>query len=48
MPKLQFQNGRWSLTIPHEQVKAKGWKKGQLLLVGYNEKGNLEVSEIKE
>ena len=40
--KLQY-----SITIPVTLVKAKQWKKGQELLLIFNEKGNIEIREVK-
>ena len=47
MVKLQEMMGQFSVTIPKSKIKRKGWKKGQELDVDFNEKGNLEIVEIK-
>ncbi len=46
--KLQEMGGQFKMTIPRNKVLRKGWKKGQLLDIDFNEKGNLEIVEIKE
>lgn len=48
MPKLQLQNGRYSLTVPFEMVQSKGWKKHQTLLFVFNAQGNIEIQELKK
>ena len=49
MPKLQHtKNGQFTVTIPHELVKAKKWKKGDLLAFAFNERGNLEITKVEE
>ncbi len=48
MVKLQEAMGQFSITLPKNKVIRKGWKKGQELDVDYNEKGNLEIVEIKK
>jgi hypothetical protein len=47
MVKLQEMNGRFFLSMPKDLVKWKKWQKGQELVIGFNERGNLEISEIK-
>jgi hypothetical protein len=47
MVKLQEVNGRFFLSMPKELVKWKKWIKGQELVIGFNERGNLEISEVK-
>jgi bifunctional DNA-binding transcriptional regulator/antitoxin component of YhaV-PrlF toxin-antitoxin module len=37
---------QYSITIPITLVKAKQWKKGQELLLIFNEKGNIEIREV--
>ena len=46
MPKLQQVMERFSLTIPRELVRQKQWKKGQDLFLIYNERGNIEITEV--
>lgn len=43
VPKLQEAKNRFSITIPRTLVERKGWKKGQELLLMFNEKGNVEI-----
>jgi len=47
MVKLQEVNGRFFLSMPKDLVKWKKWIKGQELVIGFNERGNLEISEVK-
>ena len=48
MVKLQqTPDGQFLLTIPREYAKLKKWEKGQELVIGFNEKGNLELKEVK-
>jgi len=44
MPKLQEIKGQFTITVPKELIKKKGWKKGQSLIFVFNERGNLEIS----
>jgi hypothetical protein len=46
MVKLQEVRGRFSLRTPKGYGKWKKWQKGQELVIGFNERGNLEISEI--
>jgi len=48
MPKLQESAGRFSLCIPLEIVHEKKWVRGQELVISYNERGNLEIREVRE
>ena len=43
--KLQQLNGSSFVYIPKEYVKWKGWKKGEELVIGFNERNNLEIVE---
>lgn len=45
MVKLQENNGRFSLTIPNEIVEKKKWTKGKKLIVSFNERGNIEITD---
>jgi hypothetical protein len=47
MVKLQESGGRFFLTIPKEYVQEKGWKKGQILVLGFDSNGNLILKDIK-
>ena len=38
---------QYFMTIPKDMVKAKGWKKGQVLALAWNDRGNIEVHEAK-
>jgi len=46
MVKLQESKNHYSITIPKQFVKAKGWEKGQELPVNLNDKGNIEIKEV--
>lgn len=46
MVKLQHSQGRYFLSIPKDFVDKKKWKKGQRLIIAFNERGNLEIQEI--
>jgi len=48
MPKLQVSAGRYSISIPIEIVHEKKWEKGQELVISYNERGNLEIREVRK
>ncbi len=48
MVKLQEAMGQFSITIPRSKILRVGWKKGQELDIDFNEKGNLEIIEIKK
>lgn len=47
MVKLQEANNRFFLSIPKEYIKKKKWKKGEELLVSFNERGNIEITDTK-
>ena len=47
MPKLQFNNSQYTVTIPKEYVEQAGLKKGDTLTISFNERGNLELSKVK-
>jgi len=38
---------QYMITVPITLVKAKQWKKGQELLLIFNERGNIEIREVK-
>ena len=48
MVKLQESDGRFFITIPKEYVKEKGWKKGQVIVIGFDVNGNLILKDIKK
>ncbi len=37
---------QYMITVPITLVKAKQWKKGQELLLIFNERGNIEIREV--
>ena len=45
MAKLQEAQGQFFLTIPKLLVKQKNWTKGQELLLMFNERGNIEITD---
>ena len=47
MMKLCENKGRFSITIPKDIIIKKGWKKGTNVLVNFNERGNVELEELK-
>jgi hypothetical protein len=47
MAKLQESKGRFSVTLPKEYIEKKKWKKGETLLISFNERGNLEIADAK-
>lgn len=46
MVKLQESKNRYSITIPKEYVKQKGWEKGQELVLGFDHNGDIVIKEI--
>lgn len=46
MVKLQESKNRFSITIPKEYVKAKGWEKGQELVLGFDHNGDIVIKEV--
>lgn len=47
--KIQKTNkGQFYLTLPRALVEAKRWDKGTKVKVRLNEKGNLELEEVKD
>lgn len=46
MVKLQESKNRCSITILKQFVKAKGWEKGQELLVNLNDKEDIEIKKV--
>lgn len=45
MVKLQETKGRFFITVPAELVTQKAWKKGQNVLMLFNERGNIELTD---
>lgn len=48
MVKLQETNGQYFITIPKEYVENKGWKKGESLIIGFNQDGDIVIKEVKK
>ena len=47
MVRLQESKGRYFVTIPKEIIMKKKWKKGEILVVSFNERGNVEIMDTK-
>ena len=47
MVRLQESKGRYFVTIPKEIIAKKKWKKGIMLVVSFNERGNVEIMDTK-
>jgi len=47
MVKLQENKGQFFVTIPREYIMKKKWEKGQVLIISFNERGNVEISDLK-
>jgi len=47
MVKLQENQGRYFITIPHEIILKKKWIKKENLIVSFNERGNVEITDTK-
>ncbi len=48
MVKLQEKNGQYSITIPKEYVRDKGWKKGEELILGFDSNGNILIKGVRQ
>jgi len=46
MTKLQESNDRFFITIPKSLVKKKNWAKGKDLFLVFNERGNIEITDM--
>ena len=38
--------GQYYINLPNALVRAKRWSKGQVLEIHFNERGNLELTEL--
>lgn len=47
MVKLNESKGRYSITVPKDYVRLKGWQKGQELVIAVNDKNELVLKELK-
>jgi bifunctional DNA-binding transcriptional regulator/antitoxin component of YhaV-PrlF toxin-antitoxin module len=47
MAKIQFNQKQFTLTIPKEYIEQAGLKKGDIVTVSFNERGNLEIKKLK-
>jgi bifunctional DNA-binding transcriptional regulator/antitoxin component of YhaV-PrlF toxin-antitoxin module len=43
MPKIQYNNQQYTVTIPKEFIEQAGIKKGDVATVSFNERGNIEL-----
>ena len=41
-------NGQYIVTLPKALVHAKGWDKGTEFNIRFNERGNIELEEVKK
>ena len=48
MVKLQEVNEQYTITLPRELVEKKGWKKGQTLVIGFDQNGDILLLEGKK
>jgi len=48
MVSVQFQNGRYFVSIPREKAKRMRIKKGDVVDWDFNERGNLELTKLKK
>jgi hypothetical protein len=48
MPKIQCQREQFTITIPKEYVLQAGLKKGDLMTISFNERGNIEFQKVKQ
>jgi len=48
MVKLQEVKGRYFMTIPKEYIQQKGWKKGEVLIIGFDSNGNIIIKDLKK
>jgi len=47
MVKLQESKNRYFVSLPAEIIKKKKWVKGEELIVSFNERGNVEITDTK-
>lgn len=48
MVKLQETKGRYFITFPKTIVENKGWEKGEELIIGFNQDGDILIREVKK
>ena len=36
------------MTIPKEYIQQKGWKKGEVLIIGFDSNGNIIIKDLKK
>ena len=45
MVKLQYDlNKQYKITLPKALIEAKGWKKGDLIIIGLDDKGSITLN----
>lgn len=47
MAKIQYNGKQYSLIIPKAYIDQTKWKKGTIVTISFNERGNLELKEVK-
>jgi len=48
MVKLQETKGRYFITFPKNIVKNKEWIKGEDLIIGFNQDGDIVIKEVRK
>ena len=48
MVKLQETKGRYFITFPKNIVESKGWEKGEDLIIGFNQDGEIIIKCVKK
>ena len=48
MAKLQEYKGQFTISIPQEYIDQAKWKKGDMITISFNERGNLEIAKVKK
>lgn len=48
MPILQHNKNQYTITISKEYIDQAGLKKGDVLTMSFNERGNLELKKVKK
>ena len=47
MAKIQYNQKQFSITIPKEYIEQAQLKKGDVVTISFNERGNLELRKLK-
>jgi len=48
MVRLQESKGRYFITFPKNIVENKEWEKGQDLIIGFNQDGDVLIREVRK